>query len=63
MADPTGEINCLFMSNKENQAKLEKLEKDSVIVVRGNLEDDKFSGGLTLKVKDLAYCSLPENFE
>ena len=62
MEDPTGEINCLFMSNKENQAKLEKLEKDSVIVVRGNLEDDKFSGGLTLKVKDLAYCSLPENF-
>lgn len=62
MEDPTGEINCLFMSNKETQAKLEKLEKDSVIVVRGNLEDDKFSGGLTLKVKDLAYCSLPEDF-
>ena len=62
MEDPTGEINCLFMSNKETQAKLEKLDKDSVIVVRGNLENDKFSGGLTLNVKDLAYCSLPENF-
>lgn len=62
MEDPTGEINCLFMSNKENQAKLEKLDKDSVIVVRGNLENDKFSGGLTLNVKDLAYCSLPEDF-
>ena len=61
LADFTGEINCVFFSNKENQAKIEKLDVGSVIVARGNLEADEYSGGNTLKVKDLAYCSLPEN--
>lgn len=61
LSDFTGTMNCVFFSNKENQAKLEKLEKGSVIVVRGNLEEDNYSGGNTLKVKDLAYCSIPEN--
>ncbi|MBQ7918033.1 MAG: 3'-5' exoribonuclease [Clostridia bacterium] len=63
LADFTGEIGCVFFSNKANQAAVEKLEKGSVIVVRGNLEDDKFSGGVSLRVKDIAYCSLPEKFE
>ena len=61
LADFTGEINCVFFSNKENQAKIEKLDVGSVVVVRGNLEADEYSGGNTLKVKDIAYCSLPEN--
>ena len=63
LADFTGEIGCVFFSNKANQAAVEKLEKGSVIVVRGNLEDDKFSGGVSLRVKDIAYCLLPEKFE
>ena len=63
LADFTGEISCVFFSNKSNQAAVEKLEKGSVIVVRGKLEDDKFSGGVSLSVKDIAYCSLPEKFE
>lgn len=61
LADFTGEISCVFFSNKENQAKIEKLDVGSVIVVRGNLDADEYSGGNTLKVKDIAYCSLPEN--
>ena len=61
LADFTGEMNCVFFSNKENQAKIEKLDVGSVIVIRGNLEADEYSGGNTLKVKDIAYCSLPEN--
>lgn len=63
VADFTGEMNCVFFSNKENQAKMEKLEVGSVIVVRGNLEADSYSGGNTLKVKDLAYCSVPEGLK
>lgn len=61
LSDFTGEMNCVFFSNKENQAKIEKLDKGSVIVVRGSLEEDTYSGGNTLKVKEIAYCSLPEN--
>ena len=63
IADFTGEMNCVFFSNKENQSKLEKLEVGSVIVVRGNLEADAYSGGNTLKVKDLAYCSIPDGLK
>ena len=63
LADFTGSINCVFFSNKENQAKIEKLDVGSVIVVRGNLENDEYSGGNTLKVKDIAYCSMPENLK
>ena len=63
LEDFTGSMNCVFFSNKENQSKLEKLEAGSVIIVRGKLEDDKFSKGVSLMVKDIAYCSLPETFE
>lgn len=63
LEDFTGSMNCVFFSNKENQAKLEKLDVGSVIAVRGTLEEDKFSKGVSLKVKDIAYCSLPEKFE
>lgn len=61
LSDFTGDISCVFFSNKENQAKIEKLDTDSVVVVRGALEEDSYSGGNTLKVKDIAYCSIPEN--
>lgn len=63
LQDFTGEMNCVFFSNKETQAKAEKLDTDSVIAVRGNLEEDKYSGGNVLSIKDISYCSLPENFE
>ena len=63
LADFTGEIGCVFFSNKETQAKAEKLDVGSVIVVKGNLEDDKFSKGVVMSVKEISYCSLPEQFE
>lgn len=62
LEDFTGEMSCVYFSNKETQGRMEKIDTDSVIVVGGNLEQDKFSGGLVLSVKELAYCTLPENF-
>ena len=62
LEDFTGEISCVYFSNKETQAKAEKLDVGSVILVKGNVEKDKFSGGVVLSVKELAYCTLPENF-
>lgn len=61
LEDFTGTISCVFFSNKENQAKLEKLDAGSVIAVRGKIADDKYSGGYVMQVKDIAYCTLPEN--
>lgn len=63
LEDFTGQMSCVYFSNKETQAKAEKLDTDSVIIVRGNLEDDKFSGGLVLSVKDINYCTIPDNLE
>lgn len=60
LSDFTGDMKCTFMSNKENQSKIEKLDNDSVIIVRGNLEKNKFSGELELKVRDVSYCTIPE---
>lgn len=63
LEDFTSSVSCVFFSNKENQAKLEKLEQGSEIIVKGALEEDKYSGGVSLRVKNLAYCKLPEQFE
>ena len=63
LEDFTGGIGCVFFSNKENQAKLEKLEPGSEIIVKGALEEDKYSGGVSMRVKQIAYCKLPETFE
>ncbi len=60
LEDFTGSVNCIFFSNKENQAKLEKFDVGTVIAVRGNIEHDKFSNDLSLIVHDICYCSIPE---
>ena len=62
LEDFTGEMSCVYFSNKETQAKAEKLDVGSVVIVKGNVEKDKFSGGVVLSVKELAYCTLPEKF-
>ena len=63
LEDFTGEMTCVFFSNKENQAKIEKLDVGSVVVFRGAVEEDKYSGGVSFKVHDIAYCSIPEGLE
>lgn len=63
LEDFTDNVSCVFFSNKENQSKLEKLEVGSEVIVKGMLEDDKFSGGVSMRVKEIAYCKLPETFE
>lgn len=63
LQDFTGSVNCVFFSNKENQSKLEKLDTDSVVIVKGKLENDNYTNGLVLSVKDISYCTIPENLE
>ena len=59
----TGSVSCVFFSNKENQSVFEKIADNMSIIVRGKLENDKYSGDLSLVVKDLSLCKLPEKFE
>lgn len=59
----TGSVPCVYFSTKETQAKVEKLDENSEVILKGNLEEDKFSSGLVFAVKQISYCKLPENFE
>lgn len=59
----TGKINCVFFANKLNVDKIRMLEDDNEIIVQGQLEEDKFNNGVSLRVKDISMCTLPETFE
>lgn len=58
--DFTGTMKCIYLSNKETQAKIEKIDTDSVIIVRGNTQIGKFSGEIEMSVRDVGYCNIPE---
>ncbi len=59
----TGELTCSYMSTKATRAKMEVLENDKSVIVRGNLITNKRDGELMLDIKDISFCKLPENFE
>ena len=61
LEDITGQINCVFMSNKENQSKLEVLNDGDIVAVHGKVENDKFSNELSFYVHDISYCKIPED--
>lgn len=63
LEDFTGKINCVFFANKNNLEQIQKLVPGQTIVLNGKLEDDKFSGGVSLRVKNISLCKLPESFE
>ncbi len=63
LADFTGSVQCVYFSNKETQAKLEKLEAGSEIVISGNLQEDSYSNGLSFMVNKLGYCTFDKDLQ
>lgn len=63
LEDFTGQMSCVFMSNKENQTKLESLTENTEILVCGKIEQDNYSGGVVMRVHDISYCKIPENLK
>lgn len=61
--DFTGEINCVFFANKNNFEIMQTLKAGDSVIVSGKLEEDKFNGGVSLRVKAISKCTLPEKFE
>ena len=59
----TGKMKCLCFANKNNIEALQSLSDDMQVVVFGLLEKDKFGDSVTLKVKQLSKCVLPDSFE
>ena len=63
LEDFTGSIGCVFLSNKENQSKLEALENETEIAIFGSSTFDKYSNSISFLVKSIVLCKLPEKFE
>jgi len=61
--DFTGKMNCVFFANKNNLELVQKIEPNNQLILQGRLEEDKFSGGVSLRVKSISRCCLPETFE
>lgn len=61
--DFTGEMNCVFFANKNNVEIMQTLKAGDSVIVSGKLEEDKFNGGVSLRVKEISKCTLPEKFE
>ena len=61
--DFSGNVSCVFFANKNNYEAMTTLVQGEPIIVSGRLEEDKFSGGVSLRVKNISRCTLPEKFE
>lgn len=62
IADFSGVMRVVYFPTKASLQKFKKIEDGSEIVVFGNLEDDKFSAGLTFRPRVINLCVLPKNF-
>jgi len=63
LEDFSGKISCIFFANKNNYEKMLTLQQNDTLIINGKLEADKFSGGVSLRVKNISKCTLPEVFE
>lgn len=63
LEDFTGEINCVYFTNKTTISNAEKLQDGSEIIANGTIEESKYSNGVSFKIKNISLCVLPKNFE
>ena len=63
LEDFTGKVPCVIFATKNNSEQLAKLEGNMPYIVSGKLEEDKYSGGVSMRVKNISKCTLPEVFE
>lgn len=60
--DFSGELNCVYFPNQTNLPKMEKIKKDSHLIICGNAEESKFSSGIDFKPKNIMITNLPSDF-
>ena len=61
--DFTGKMSCIIFSTKSTLALLDALSTGTEVVLRGKVEEDNYSGGLSMVIKEISTCKLPENFK
>ena len=63
LEDFTGEIEAVFFPPKINAEKITLLKTGKQIAIRGKIEkSERAPSGLSFTIKDISYCTLPENF-
>ena len=60
--DYSGSIRVAYFPSKANQPKMEKLENGIDIILFGNIEEDAFSSGLTMRPKSINLCVFEDGF-
>ena len=63
LTDFSGTISCIYFATKSTTQQLEKVADNSTIIARGTIEESGFNAGLTLRIKSLSFCILPDNFK
>ena len=62
LVDFSGRMKVVYFPGKANSPKFKKLENGSEIAIFGNVEDDKFSAGLSLRPKVINLCVTKKGF-
>ena len=60
--DYSGSIRVTYFPSKANLPKMEKLENGLEVMILGNVEEDSFSAGLTMRPKIINLCTFEEGF-
>lgn len=60
--DYSGNIRVAYFPSKANQPKMEKLENGLDVMLFGNVEEDAFSSGLTMRPKSISLCTFEDGF-
>ena len=63
LEDFTGKVSCTYFSNSKTEPLIAEFKTGDQLIISGKLEEDKFSGGVSLRVKNISRCVLPEKFE
>lgn len=59
----TGDINCIYFTNKQTKEIMSSLQNGDEIVVVGDVEKSKFGNSFTMKIKKISRCKRPEKWE
>lgn len=63
LEDFTDQVSCTYFSSSQTEPKMALLKENDSVIVSGKLEEDKYTGGNGLMVKNISRCTLPEKFE
>ena len=60
--DYSGSMRVAYFPSKANLPKMEKLENGMDVILFGNIEEDSFSSGLTMRPKSINLCIFNDDF-